>query len=76
MTYKNVAGLWKSKFVEGGLSFKMTQEIKDEMANIPVGVYVNVNPNKFKKEDKHPDYQVSYKDLEQTQVNNNNQSLF
>lgn len=53
--YKNLTGLWKGKF---GYSFKVTDQFKEVVAALPVGVYVNVWDNKNKSEDNHPDKQL------------------
>jgi hypothetical protein len=69
MAYKNITGLWKSKTVEGSYSFRLTPEVKQMFAEAPENVYINVITNQYKREDNHPDFQMSYKEPSAEQSN-------
>ena len=56
MTYRNNGALWKRQTKNGNLyySFKASRDIKE-------GESLNFFSNRFKKEDKHPDFVSSDK---------------
>lgn len=59
MPYQSITGLWRSE--KGSLSFKMSQDIKDKIAQVPNGTFVNVKEWSEKKNDRAPDATLSYK---------------
>jgi hypothetical protein len=63
MAFKEILAMWRSP--KGSLSFKMTDEIKQKVMEVPNGTYVNIFEVREKKSEKAPDAKLTYKEVEQ-----------
>ncbi len=62
MKYVDLFGIWENEY---GMSFKLTDKVKEAIAQAPADTFVNIKKNKYKQESKHPDYKASYKPSEE-----------